>query len=47
MRGPVSTFEAGGTGERLYRGARERLAALAGRLGALRITTEVRQWEGG
>ena len=42
VRGPVSTFEAGGTGERLYRGARERLAALAGRLGALRITTEVR-----
>ena len=42
VRGPVSTFEAGGAGERLYRGARERLGALAGRLGALRITTEVR-----
>ena len=41
VRGPVS-FEAGGTGERLSRDARERLTALAGHLGALRITTEVR-----
>ena len=42
VRGPLSSFEAGGAGERLYRGARERLAALAGHLGGLRITTEVR-----
>lgn len=42
VRNQVSSFEAGGTGERLYRNARERLDVLARRVGARRITTEVR-----